>query len=208
MYRIILFALLTFGAYAATAQSSTQYNQTDSQGRRTGQWIEKFPARMGEDAYAEWGSYDQGRKFGSWYRFDGEANVTSIENFKRGVRNGEAKYFENGTLYATGNFRGLNPDQELDTIWVLDPVKDIEIKRVIKTDRGSVRDGTWRYYDSRSGRLIREVEYVLDEVVEKKEFAIAPVDSAWYKQREAAMPHMQKHPYRLPRGRDGFSLTK
>src|SRR5690606_30255554 len=116
------------------------------------------------------------RKIGPWYRFDGDARVTAIENFRRGVRDGEAKYFENGALVTSGSFRGLNPDQKFDTIWVPDPIKDIEIKRVIPTERGSVRHGTWRYYDPRSGRLVREVEYVLDEVVDKKEFGIAPAD--------------------------------
>jgi hypothetical protein len=206
MFRILLIAVLLVCPLWGHAQSATVYNQNDSLGRRTGQWIDRFPARMGEDAYAEWGRYDQGRKIGPWYRFDGDARVVSIENFRRGVRDGEAKYFENGNLVTSGTFRGLNPDQKYDTIWVLDPVKDIEIQRVITTERGSVRDGTWRYYDGRSGRMIREVEFVLDEAVEKREFAIAPVDSAWYKKREAAMPHNQKRQYRLPRGRDSHSL--
>jgi len=200
MIRFFLGALLLISA-EANAQSEMAYNKMDSLGRRDGQWIERFPARMGEEAFADWGSYSHGRKFGPWYRYDAEARVTSIENFRRGVRDGEAKYFENGALVATGDFRGLNPDQKFDTIWVLDPVKDIEMKRVLPTESGSVRHGTWRYYDARSGRMIRQLEYVLDEVVDKKEFSIAPVDSAWYKKREAAMPHMQNRYYKPPRGK-------
>lgn len=203
---MVFAALFLFCSTQAIGQSGTIYNQQDSSGRKTGQWINRYPARMGEDAYAEWGSYTQDRKVGPWYRFDGDARVVSIENFRRGVRHGEAKYFESGALVTTGTFRGLNPDQKYDTIWVLDPGKDIEIQRVISTEQGSVRDGTWRYYDPRSGRLIRELEYVLDEVVEKKEFAIAPPDSAWYKKREASMPHNQKQQYKLPRGRESGSL--
>jgi antitoxin component YwqK of YwqJK toxin-antitoxin module len=202
MIRFFLGALFLLLAAGVRAQpSGTVYNQTDAQGRRNGQWIERFPARMGEEAFAEWGSYNEGRKFGPWYRYDGEARVVSIENFKRGVRDGEAKYFENGTLVVAGNFRGLNPDYKYDTIWVLDPVTDVEHKRVIPTEQGSVRHGFWRYYDPRSGRLIRELDYVLDEVVDKKEFSIAPVDSAWYKKREAAMPHMKNRFYKPPRGK-------
>lgn len=209
MFRFLFAALLCLAAPDLFAQTSTTYNQSDSLGRRTGQWINRFPAQMGEDPYAEWGSYDRGRKFGPWYRFDGNARVVSIENFRNGVRDGEAKYFENGTMVAAGAFRGLNPDQKYDTIWVLDPVKDIEIRRILPTEQGSLRHGIWRFYDARTGRLTREVDYVLDEIVEKKEFAIAPVDSAWYKKREADLPHIRGRESRLPRGRQGgYSITK
>jgi hypothetical protein len=71
--------------------------------------------------------------------------------------------------------------------------------RVISTDRGSVKHGLWQYYDERTGRLTREIDYQVDEVVARQDFAIAAVDSAWYKRREAAMPHNQKHYYKPPR---------
>lgn len=179
----------------------TKFNQKDEKGLPQGQWVVQIPARMGEDAYAEWGTYEHGRKWGLWYRFDGEERVTAIERYKNGVLDGEVQYFESGLLFCVGNYRGLNPLYAYDTIYVVDPVSFQEIRRIIPTERGSLKHGLWRYYDIRSGRLIREVDYQLGDVLASKEFSVAPVDSAWYKAREKAMPHNQKHIYKPPRGK-------
>ncbi len=186
-------------AMVTTRAQTTTYNQTDERGRQQGQWIVRYPARMGEDAYAEWGTYEHGVKWGAWYRFDGDAQVTAIEHFRNGVLDGEAKYFENGALVCVGHFRGLNPRYQFDTIYVEDPVTNAETRKIIPSDKGTVKHGLWRYYDVRTGRLEREIDYQLDEVLVRQDFAIAAIDSAYYKSREAAMPHNQKHLYRPPR---------
>jgi antitoxin component YwqK of YwqJK toxin-antitoxin module len=154
---------------------------------------------MGEDAYTEWGSFDHGIRTGVWYRFDSEGEVASIERYRLGMLDGEAKYFERGRLVSVGHYRGLNPGYAFDTIYVVDPVTDVEYKRVISTDRGTVKHGLWQYYDQETGRLVRELDYQIDEVVARKDFTIAAIDSAWYKRREAAMPHNQKRYYKPPR---------
>lgn len=198
MIRFLIAPVLLLCCFSAAAQDTT-FNKTDAAGRRHGQWVIHQPARMGEDAYAEWGSYDHGVKWGAWYTFDGDAQVTAIEHYRAGALDGEAKYFEHGTLVCTGTFRGLNPKYEYDTIYVVDPVTDAEIRRVIPTDRGTVKHGIWRYYDAGTGRLTREVDYQLDEVIARQDLAIAAIDSAWYKRREQAMPHNQKNYYKPPR---------
>lgn len=199
MYRLI-FLLLFVCSFRASAQvSDTLYNQSDTRGKRHGQWILRYPAAMGEDAYAEWGTYDHGVKWGVWYRFDGDAEVTAIEHYRAGVRDGEAKYFERGRLVATGNYRGLNPQYEYDTLWVYDPSRDIEVKRIIPSERGSVKQGLWRYYDSENGRLVREVDFVLDEPVAKQEFTVPKTDSSWYKRNQQFVEYQKKHPYNPPR---------
>lgn len=177
----------------------TAFNKTDATGRKHGQWVVNQPARMGEDAYAEWGTYDHGVKWGAWYKFDGDAQVTAIERYRAGVLDGEAKYFDRGALVCIGHFRGLNPANDFDTIFVLDPVTYVETQRIIPTDRGTVKHGLWRYYDPSTGRLTREVDYQLDEIVAQQNFAIAATDSAWYKRRELALPHNQKTFYKPPR---------
>ncbi len=199
MIRILITACLLLSIWQARGQSSTEFNQTDEKGKPHGQWVIQQPARMGEPAYAEWGSYNHGVKTGPWYKFDGSEHVTSIERFRAGVLDGEAKYFENGALICVGNYRGLNPFSAYDTIYVLDPVTDVEVRKVVATDRGSLKHGIWRYYDPRTGRLTRELDYQLDEVIARQEFAVAPKDSAWYKARELAMPHKQKTFYKPPR---------
>lgn len=197
-----IFALVIFFLFALKVQAQeTKYNQKDEKGRPHGQWIVSTPARMGEDAYVEWGTYEHGQKWGVWYRFDNSERVVAIERFKNGVLDGEAQYFENGALECTGHYRGLSSRYAFDTIYVVDPVTDVETRRILPTERGTVKHGLWRYYDPRSGRLIREMDFQLGEVIASQEFSIAPVDSAWYKAREQSLPHNQKHIYKPPKSK-------
>jgi hypothetical protein len=199
MIRVVFFACLLLCCLKAKAQAPTVLNQKDAKGKPQGQWLIQEPARMGEDAYSEWGTFDHGTRTGTWYRFDGEGEITSIQHYRLGALDGEAKYFEHGRLICVGHYRGLNPGRAFDTIYVMDPVTQIESRRVIPADRGTVRHGLWQYYDENTGRLVREIDYVVDEVIWRQDFAMAPIDSAYYKRREAAMPHNQKHYYKPPR---------
>jgi hypothetical protein len=201
MIRILISTCLTLLALSAGAQTDADLNKTDAKGKPHGQWLVRQPARMGEDAYAEWGSYDHGTKTGTWYKFDGEGEVAAIEKFRVGMLDGEAKYFQQGRLVAVGHYRGLNPGRAYDTIFVLDPVTHEELKRVISTDRGTVKHGVWQFYDEFSGRLVREVEYSIDEVIFRQDFSIASKDSAYYKKREAAAAVYPKNYYAPPRGK-------
>lgn len=175
------------------------YNLQDDHGRPQGQWIIKYPEGMGEDPYSEWGSFDHGKKVGAWYRFDRDGQVTAIEHFRLGQRDGESKYFERGVLVCVGNFRGLNARYAYDTITVVDPVTDAETQRILPTESGSVKHGIWRYYDNETGRLSRELEYLLGDIIYKHDFAIATVDSSYYKKQESKMQMNQKHYYKPPR---------
>lgn len=172
------------------------YNQTDAKGKPHGQWIIRQEARMGEEAFSEWGTFEHGVKWGAWYKFDRDAEVIAIERFRNGALDGEATYFERGSLVCIGHYRGLNPAYAFDTIYVLDPVRDVEIRKVISTERGTVKHGLWRYYDPRTGRMYRELDYQLDEVIAKQDFSVAATDSAWYRQREKAFLQKQKHPFK------------
>jgi hypothetical protein len=200
MMRTIISTCLLLCALTAEAQTEAELNQSDNRGKRHGQWLVRQEARMGEDAFAEWGTYDHGVKTGVWYRFDGEGEVAAIE-YRLGVLDGEAKYFERGRLVAVGHYRGLNPGRAFDTIYVVDPVTEIEHKRVVSTDRGTVKHGLWQYYDESSGRLVRELDYQIDEVIARQEFSISPKDSAYYRKREQAKAVYPKNYYAPPKGK-------
>ncbi|MBS1645307.1 MAG: hypothetical protein JST36_09745 [Bacteroidetes bacterium] len=205
MPKFLLTIALVFVCWFVQAQPR-MYNLQDSHGRPQGEWIVKHPEHMGEEAFSEWGSYDHGKKVGAWYRFDHDGQVTAMEHFSQGQRHGEAKYFENGTLVCVGHFRGLNPRYAFDTILVTDPVTGAEYQRILPTESGSVKHGMWRYYDNVSGRLTRELEYLLGEVIYTHDFSIATVDSAYFKQREAKMQLHQKTYYKPPRDKQ-FNYT-
>jgi len=194
-------------AMDATAQQGktvqkekSSINQVDSKGNRIGTWWKRMPERMGEPAYSEVGNYDHGRKIGVWYKMDGEGDMMSIENFKNNVLDGEVKYYDRGHLTCIGHYRGLNPDHAYDTIMVTDPVTGSEFLKQISTDRGTLRHGTWRYYDPMTGRLIREEDYQVDDLLYRKDYAEAPRDSTYYKQREQFLLH-NNNPNNKPSGK-------
>jgi antitoxin component YwqK of YwqJK toxin-antitoxin module len=171
------------------AQNKTEINQLDESGKPHGLWYTYTPAERGEAAESKFGHYDHGDKMGLWYVNDGKGNMISIETFKFNVRDGEAKYFENGQLTCIGHYRGLNPKVALDTVLIVDPITGDEKWVSVPTERGSVRHGSWRFYDELSGRLIKEEQYQIDELIYKKDFSISSSDSAFYQKRNAILPH-------------------
>src|SRR5437879_3652495 len=90
-FLLILVPLSSF----AQQKDSIKFNQLDKQGLKDGMWYLHIPARMGDDAYNEFGSFVHGQKWGKWYRFTGEGDMIAEENFRNNVLDGEVKYFEN-----------------------------------------------------------------------------------------------------------------
>ena len=175
-----------------------QYNRTDERGKRQGMWVLQQGERMGEAGFTEFGNFDHGIKMGPWYKLDGEGELQAMETFRNGVKDGEAKYFESGHLVAVGEYRGLNPERERDTFMVEDPITGLQSLRSVATERGSVRHGTWKIYDAATGRLVREEEWQVDELVFQKTFPMSKEDSLYFKKREGAMPHNTKKNYYKP----------
>lgn len=195
----VCFSACSLAAFAqGEKEEKRNYNHTDDRGKRHGLWVVTQGERMGEPGYTEFGNYTHGIKIGPWYKLDGEGELQAMETFKNDVKDGEAKYFEKGRLIAVGTYRGLNPSQKRDTFMVEDPITGVQSLRSIETERGTMRHGTWRFYDASTGRLTREEEYQVDEVVFKKDFPMTSEDSVYYKKREAAMPHNKNTNYYKP----------
>ncbi len=201
---VFFFSLFAFmPVVAQTAGGYTAVNLRDKAGKPHGMWYTQQAARMGEPAYAEWGTYDHGRKTGVWYQTDAEGEIKSAERFRGDVKDGEAKYFIGGRLIAVGPYRGLNPAREYDTVLVTNAVTGEEKPVQVRTDRGSLRHGLWRFYDEQNGRLTREVEYQVDEVVYQRSFLLTREDSTYYEQRTKKLPHVRR-----PNARDARSQNK
>jgi hypothetical protein len=112
---------------------------------------------------------------------------------------GEVKYYDRGHLYCVGNYRGLNASQAYDTIVVMDPVTQAESYKVISTENGTLRHGTWKYYNPGTGQLMREEEYQVDELVFKKDYHVsAGMDSVYRRKHEMKMPHRKGEQYAPP----------
>lgn len=187
---IISFLLAFFcNGFVFAQEPNKAINQLDAQGRPDGVWFTFTPAAKGEPAASTLGTYEHGNKTGLWYESDGKGNVSKIETYKMNFRDGEAKYFENGQLTCIGHYRGLNPQIAMDTFMISDPITGDEKIVSVPTERGSVRHGSWRFYDELTGRLVREEQYQIDELIYKKDFSISPADSAHYQTRNRLLPH-------------------
>lgn len=197
--KLISFFLLLLVATAATAQQlpdkkklKEKLNQYDSKGMKDGLWLNRMPEKKGEGAYNEFGNYHRGEKTGLWYKMSIEGDLMAIENYKRDYYDGQVKYFTNGQLTVVGTYRALNPDVVVDTIIVEEPVTGAQELVAVKADRGTVRHGTWRFYDERTGRLEKVEEYQVDNLIYEEYFPMSKADSLYYEKRNANLPHMKK----------------
>lgn len=193
--RIIIFSLLISFSLDAGAQkqprkkqAAEELNKFDHKGRRTGMWLNMHGEDKGEQAYTEVGSYLQGVKNGLWYKMDKAGDMVAIENFRRGVLDGEVKYFSNGQVTVIGRYRGLNPNLEIDTIMVVDPVSGKQDLVPVKADMGSVKHGTWRYYNEETGAISRVEEYQVDNLIYEEDFVYSREDSLRMMQRMKNLP--------------------
>jgi len=189
--RVFLAAIIILcGLQRSAAQNDNEaINKRDAMGKLHGIWYTETAARMGEPAEQIFGRYDHGLKMGLWYKSDEMGNISAIENYKYNVLDGEVKYFEHGKLTCIGHYRGLNPMVTLDTVYITHPETGLEYSVVVPTERGTVRHGKWRFYDEMSGRLLREEEYQIDNLIYKKDFAMSSADSAYYQKRIQMLPH-------------------
>ncbi|MCB0700365.1 MAG: hypothetical protein H6551_04295 [Chitinophagales bacterium] len=204
--RIILVFALLFAMSPTYAQKhkadkphNVELNKLDNKGKRHGLWMNSEPERMGEPSYTEFGNYEHGDKMGAWYKMDYAYDLVSIENYKFDVLDGEVKYFVKGQLVCLGQYRGLNPDREVDTIMVEDPVSGRQELVAVKSSRGTVRHGLWRYYDEQSGQLKRIEEYQVDDLIYHKDIYITKADSIRNAERiNQTMNAREKDYYRPP----------
>lgn len=185
------------------AKEKLPVNQIDAQGKKQGMWWYITKARMGEPGITEFGNYDHGIKYGPWYKINNEGDLVSIENFRNNVLDGEVKYYDHGQLYCIGHYRGLNPKQQYDTIVVTHPITHEESYKVISTDNGTMKHGTWFYYNPQNGHLVKEEEYQVDELIYHKEYEVSSkADSTFKKIHQKNLPHNKGDMYTPPHGKD------
>jgi len=150
--------------------STKEYNLVDKKKRKQGLWIEKQDAYKDQPQTSSIGKYTDNIKTGLWYILDKEGKPISVFNYKKGVLDGSNQYFENGKLVCTGEWRGLNPDYEIDSVEVYDPRTGIESIVTVPSEKGSLMHGIWKYYNPNTGQLIKEEEYQVGHLIRKKEY--------------------------------------
>lgn len=170
-------------------------NRLDSKHIQHGRWVVDHEAQYDEPATMEVGSFDNGIRTGAWKTYTATGELVLEENYKKGLKNGEARYYENGFLVCVGNYLALNSTHEYDTIMVEDP-KTNEFKAVrVKSETGSVKHGLWTFYEVPSKRIKRVIEYQADEAVYDKSYNnMSQADSAYILSRTSSFPHISKKP--------------
>ena len=142
-------------------------NCTDTKNLKQGKWVVQVPSLRGEPGYEEEGIFVDDKKEGRWRRYTLQGDVLAIENYKYGYKNGLCDYYNINGLEHEESWKATNPDQPYDTIQVVDLNDDSKIYlRVIKVDASTTEHGTWTYYDSDRGTIIKTEEYILGQKVD------------------------------------------
>lgn len=187
-------------------QNSDNLNKRDQRGRKTGLWYQRKEAEKGEPAYSSFGSYVEGNKSGLWYQVDDEGRLVSIENFRNGDLDGTSQYYEQGQLSVIGNYRSLNRNFDLDSIYVTNPYTLYDTLVIVPSQQGSVRHGTWRYYDAQTGALVSEETYQVNNLISRKEIHnTSKTDSIYIQKKIEALPH-NKNPKAKDKSKSGSLL--
>lgn len=158
-------------------------NCVDMKGRKQGRWVVHVDNLRGERGFEEEGVYVNGLKEGIWRRFSLEGDLTAIENYRWGNKDGRNIYLNNlGDPLRQESWKAVNPDNPYDTIDVVDPNDPtrVKMKQVVKLEGYSLKHGTWKYYDPFRGTIEKTEEWFLDKPVTKgsnsDDDELAPID--------------------------------
>ncbi len=141
-------------------------NCLDKLDHRQGRWVNHFDEVRGEPGYEEEGVYKDNRKEGTWRLYDLQGDLTGMEYYKWGMKDGVCQYFGmNGSLLREESWHAMNPDKQYDTVQVAEVDKLDSYKTVVvKNEGASVRDGIWKFYDPATGTVARNEKYTLGKL--------------------------------------------
>jgi hypothetical protein len=141
-------------------------NCVDKQDHRQGRWVIHVDELRGEPGYEEEGVYRDNRREGTWRIYDLQGDLTGVEFYKWGNKDGVCQYFGmNGSLLREESWRALNPDKAYDTLQVEDVDHLDQYKTVIVKNEGvAIKDGTWKFYDASTGMVSRTEVYTLGKL--------------------------------------------
>ena len=141
-------------------------NCMDKNDLKQGKWISKIEPLRGEPGYQEIGSYKDNRKTGEWETFTLIGDPISVEHYRWGFKDGPSVYYNLNGIVREESWKAIDPKNPYDTVDVPDLKTDTVYRRVVKVESSTIKEGTWKYYDPQSGRLMKTEEYVLDQLVD------------------------------------------
>jgi len=158
------------GTYTIGVKGDT-LNKTDSKGFKQGKWVIHVDEVRGEPGYEEEGEYKNGRKEGAWRIYSLQGDLTGLELYRWGNKDGTCQYFNSsGSLVREETWRALNPDKQYDTLEIEDIDHLNEYKTVIVKNEGvAIKHGMWKFYDPSSGMIVRTETYTMGKLETHKQ---------------------------------------
>ena len=133
---------------------------------KQGKWVNKVEELRGEPGYEEEGEYANNRKEGTWRIYSLDGDLTGLEFYKWGNKDGLCQYFNtSGALVREENWRALNPDKLYDTLVIEDIDHLNEYKTVIVKNEGvAIRHGLWKFYNPSTGMIYKTETYTMGKL--------------------------------------------
>lgn len=155
-------------------------NCIDRQDRKQGKWVNHVDEIRGEPGYEEEGIYKNNRKEGTWRVYSLMGDLTGVEYYKWGNKDGVCQYFAtSGALLREESWKALNPDKPYDTLQIEDIDHLGQYKTVIVKNEGvAIKDGIWNWYDPSMGTVQRSETYSLGKLVGAKSASVAMADTS------------------------------
>jgi antitoxin component YwqK of YwqJK toxin-antitoxin module len=154
-------------------------NIVDKNDLKQGRWVVKVPRVRGEPGYEGEGIYKDGKKEGLWRAYTLMGDLFAIERYRWGNKDGVNQYFDIAGLTRQETWKAVNPEYPYDTIDVYDPIDPTKIRRqIVKVEGSSVKHGTWKYFDSKSGTITKTENYILNKLEDPMQKAMAESGSS------------------------------
>jgi hypothetical protein len=141
-------------------------NKVDSKNLKQGKWVVRVDEVRGEPGNEEEGEFKNNRKEGTWRIYSLQGDLTGLEFYKWGNKDGNCQYFNSsGSLLREESWRALNPDKLYDTLEIEDIDHLNEYKTVIVKNEGvAIRHGQWKFYDPSTGMINKIQTYTMGKL--------------------------------------------
>jgi len=168
---IFLFTIITFAGYSQPGSfiigvKGDTLNKTDAKAMKQGKWVIRIDEVRGEPGHEEEGEFKNNRKEGTWRIYSLQGDLTGLEFYKWGNKDGVCQYFNgSGALVREESWRALNPDKLYDTLEIEDIDHLNEYKTVIVKNEGvAIRHGQWKFYDPSTGMINKIQTYTMGKL--------------------------------------------
>jgi hypothetical protein len=166
-----LFLFISFNGYTQAGSfmigvKGDTLNKVDSKNLKQGKWVIRVDEVRGEPGHEEEGEFKNNRKEGTWRIYSLEGDLTGLEFYRWGNKDGACQYFNaSGALVREESWRALNPDKLYDTLEVEDIDHLNEYKTVIVKNEGvAIRHGSWKFYDPSTGMINKIQTYTMGKL--------------------------------------------